>query len=214
MTQPEHRLIKRPIGISLFIVFTEVFILLTVSTACDRSVRTIDDNDRVTLSGNVHHDARAEFDRGTVSSSLLMARMILALRRNPQKQAELELYLAELHDPASSNFHHWLTPEEFGARFGVAAADIDAITGWLRSYGFTIDEAARGGAWINFSGSAGAIERAFHTSIHTYSVNGRIHHANAQDPTIPRGLSDVVAGIVTLHDFPRKPMNGAFIPDA
>ena len=183
-------------------------VLLAPSHAAAPHTRIIDENDMVTLSGNVYPDARAEFDRGASPSSLSIDRMILTLRRDQQKQAELDRYLAELHDPASSNFHRWLTPEGFGARFGPSSADLELITGWLRSHGFQIDEVARSGEWINFSGTAALVERAFHTPIHTYIVNGRTHHANARDPAIPRGLSDIVAGIVTLHDFPRKMMHG------
>jgi subtilase family serine protease len=209
-----HMLMKETIKKIIFIValLAGSAVLFAPSPASARPVRVIDDNDTVTLRGNVHPHARAEFDRGAVSSSLPIERMILALRRDPQKQAELEKYLIELHDPASSNFHRWLTPREFGARFGPPAEDIDAITGWLRSHGFVVEEVARSGAWINFSGSAGNVERAFHTPIHTYLVNGRTYHANAQDPAIPRGLSDVVAGVVTLHDFPRKVMNSGARP--
>lgn len=189
-------------------------VLFAPTHASARPSRVIDDNETVILRGNVHPSARAEFDRGAAPASLAMERMILSLRRDPQKQAGLDRYLVELHDPVSSNFHQWLTPDEFGARFGPAAEDLDAITGWLRSHGFTIDEVARSGAWINFSGSAQNVERAFHTLIHIYSVNGRTHHANARDPAIPRALSDIVAGIVTLHDFPRKMMNSGIKPAA
>jgi len=189
-------------------------VLFSPSHASMRPTRVIDDSDTVTLRGNVHPNARPQFDRGAAPSSLPMERMILSLRRDPQKQSDLDRYMVELHDPASSNFHRWMTPLEFGARFGPAMGDLDVITGWLRSHGFTIDEVARGGAWINFSGSAESVERAFHTPIHIYLVNGRTYHANAKDPAIPRGLFDIVAGIVTLHDFPRKMMNSGITPVA
>ena len=86
------------------------------------------------------------------------------------------------------------------------------MSGWLTSHGFVIEEVGKGRSWINFSGSAGDVERAFHTPIHTYVVNGRVHHANARDPEIPRALSDLVEGIVTLHDFPRKMMHSGPMP--
>ena len=46
------------------------------------------------------------------------------------------------------------------------------------------------------------VERAFQTNIRQYEVNGEIHHANATDPSIPRALSGLVQGVVSLHDFP------------
>ncbi len=102
--------------------------------------RIVDDNDRVVLKGNVHPLARPEFDAGAVDPAQPMGRMILSLRVNPSKQAELERLLAEQQDPSSPNYHRWLTPEEFGEQFGPDSKDIEVIIDWLTSQGFTIDE--------------------------------------------------------------------------
>src|SRR5208283_2340985 len=124
----------------------------------------------------------------------------------------LDQFLAGLQDPTSSDFHRWLTPEEFGNRFGPSPDDINAVTGWLTSHGFVVEAVGRGKSWINFSGTAGDVQAAFHTTIHIYQVNGRLYHANAEDPSIPRGLADVVAGVASLNDFPRKPMHSGMRP--
>lgn len=186
--------------------------LYTPAHAFARPARVIDDNDTVTLPGNMHPFARPEFDRGTADGSLPMERMILTLRLSSKRQAELDKFLAELHDPASPNFHRWLSPEQFKERFAPEPGDITLITGWLRSHGFVVEEVARGGAWINFSGSAGNVEQVFRTPIHNYSVGGRLYHANARNPSIPRGFADLVAGIVSLHDFPRMMMHSGVRP--
>ncbi|PYT65197.1 MAG: hypothetical protein DMG39_29890 [Acidobacteria bacterium] len=36
-------------------------------------------------------------------------------------------------------------------------------------------------------------------------MNGEEHWANAKDPQIPAALTPVVAGVATLHNFPKKP---------
>ncbi len=181
--------------------------LFAVSPSLALSPRVIDNNDTVILHGNVHPFASPEFDRGPTDQSLQMERMVLTLRLSDAQKVGLDGLLTELHNPASPNFHHWLTPEEFGSQFGPAHDDIDAITGWLVSCGFVVDEIAKGGLWINFSGSVATVESAFHTQIHDYYVNGRFYHANDRDPSIPQGLSDLVAGVVSLHNFPLKMMH-------
>lgn len=174
--------------------------------------RIVDDNDTAILYGNVNPLARPEFDRGPTNLSLPMERMVLTLKMDPERQAALEKFIAGLHDPGSPDFGQWLTPEEFGERFGHVPEDIKVITVWLISHGFVIEEVAKGRSWINFSGPVADVERAFHTQIHDYYVDGQLHHANAQDPSIPRGLSDLVGGIVSLDDFPRKAMNNGIRP--
>jgi subtilase family serine protease len=151
--------------------------------------------------------ARHEFDMRATNPPLHMERMILTLRLSEGKQAELERLPAELHDPAWPNFNKWLTPEEFGSRFVPSAQQIEVITGGLISSGFVVDEAPKGRHWINFSGTVDGVKRAFHAEIPDYYAKGRLHHANDRDPPIPRGLSDLAAGIVSLHDFRRKTMN-------
>ena len=166
---------------------------------------TIDDNDVVVLQGNVHPLARPGSDVGRADATLPMERMTLSLRLAPDRQAALDELLAEQQDPGSSNFHRWLTPEEYGARFGRSQQEISLVTAWLGAHGFVIDWVAKSLTWINFTGTAWDVENAFHTQIHDYVVEGQLHHANATDPAIPRALSGLVAGVVSLHDFRAKP---------
>ena len=161
----------------------------------------IDEKDRLLLHGNVHPRATPQYDVGPTDPSLPMKRMILLLKIAPEKQAELDRLLAELQDSSSPNFHRWLTPEEFGKRFGRSQEEIDMVCGWLVSQGFTVDETAKGGSWINFSGTVANVERAFHANMHDYNVDGHLYHANSKDPSIPRALTQVVAGPVRLHNF-------------
>jgi subtilase family serine protease len=185
---------------------------IVATPAFARTPRVLDDNDTVTLPGNVHPHARPEFDRGATDPSLPMERMILTLRRPSDKEAQLESLLSKQQDPSSSNFHQWLTPEEFGERFGTEKEDIETITGWLSSHGFSVEEVSRSRSSIIFSGSVSQVERAFHTSIHDYFVDGQLRRANSRDPALPRGLADLAKGIVSLHNFPRKAMHGGIRP--
>ena len=81
---------------------------------------------------------------------------------------------------------------------------------WLRSGGFTVEYQARGRNWIAFSGAAGQVQTAFHTQIHRYRVAGKMHFANATEPSIPAALEPVVLAVQGLDDFgpessPRRP---------
>ncbi len=165
--------------------------------------RVVNDADRMQLRGNTHPLARAEFDRGAADISAPMNNMVLSLSVRSGAQAELQTLLAQQQDPHSPNFHKFLTPEQFGARFGASDQDLADVTSWLTSQGFKIEEVGKGRLWINFSGNVQQVERAFQTNIHKYEVDGKMHQANATDPTLPRGFAGLVNGVVTLHNFPR-----------
>lgn len=163
--------------------------------------QAIDESRRVTLAGNVHPLATRAADRGPVDGSLAASRMFLVLKRSPEREAALEAAIEALHDRSSKSFHRWMTPEQFGARWGAAEADIAAVTAWLQSHGFTVAGPTAGRTAIEFSGTAEQVETAFHTPIHAYLVHGVLHYANASDPEIPEALAPVVAGVTALNDF-------------
>ncbi|MGB6555502.1 MAG: protease pro-enzyme activation domain-containing protein, partial [Candidatus Binataceae bacterium] len=170
-----------------------------------RITDAVDVNDLVTLKGNTHQLARPEFDRGPAPSDLALNRMLLILTRSPEQEAALKTLLDQQQDKSSPNYHHWLTPQQFGQQFGPADSDIAEVTAWLGSYGFHDVHVANGRVAIEFSGSASQVQSAFHTSIHKFVVDGAEHWANASDPQIPAALAPVVAGVFTLHDFYKAP---------
>ena len=163
----------------------------------------VDESRMITLSGNVHPLARPEFDQGIANPATRLDRMLLVLNSSPTQQADLDALLTAQQDPSSPLYHHWLTPAEFGARFGALDADLAQVTAWLGAQGFTIDEIAAGRRHIAFSGSVAQVAAAFRTTLHIYRVNETDHLANASDPQIPAALSGLVAGVVSLHDFRR-----------
>ena len=169
-----------------------------------RITQAIDDTQLVRLQGNVHPLARSEFDRGAAADSTPMNRMLLLLQRSPDQEAALRQLMDEQQSKDSPNFHQWLTPDQFGKQFGPADADIQAITDWLTRQGFQGIKVAAGRTVIEFSGNVGQVRNVFHTDIHKFLVKGEWRQANVSDPQIPVALAPVVAGVVSMHNFPRK----------
>ncbi|MGH9611520.1 MAG: protease pro-enzyme activation domain-containing protein, partial [Bryobacteraceae bacterium] len=179
-----------------------------VNDRSPRITQTINENRLVVLKGNTHPLARAEFDRGAARADLPMDRMLLVLKRSPEQDAALKDLLEKQQVKSSPEYHHWLTPEQFGQRFGPVDQDIQAVTFWLRSHGFHVNNVAKGRTVIEFSGTAGQVSEAFHTAIHSFVVKGEQHWANATDPRIPIALAPVVAGVATMNNFRSKPVAG------
>ncbi len=155
------------------------------------------------LRGNTHPLARAQYDHGVAPSNLPMQRMQLVLTRSPEQETALRKLIEDQQTKGSANYHKWIKPEEFGKQFGPSDSDLQIVTGWLQSQGFQVTSIAKGKTAIEFSGTAGQVQNAFHTAIHKYVVNGESHWANASDPSIPSALAPVVRGVLTLHNFPR-----------
>ena len=167
-------------------------------------MRPADEDSVLILPHTRHPLALPENDRGRVAPGLPMERVLLQLNGSPEQQAALDQLLEDQQDPGSPNYQSWLTPEQFGEQFGPVQQDLDAVTAWLQSHGFHDIAVAAGRRSIEFSGTAYQVERAFHTEIHLYVVEGETHIANATEIAIPSALSPVVAGVVSLNDFRRQ----------
>jgi subtilase family serine protease len=177
----------------------------------------IDPTRLVVLRGNTHPQARPEYDRGPVDPQMPLERMLLVLKRSPGREAALEAFMERQQDPESPDYHHWLEPEELGTLYGPSEADIAAVSNWLRNEGFTVEDVSKGRTFIHFSGTAGLVQRTFHTEMHHYTVNGEEHISNNADPSIPEALTPVVVGIFSLNDFFAKPQHidlGSFRRDS
>jgi subtilase family serine protease len=161
----------------------------------------VDDSRRIPLVGNTRREATANNDRGRVADDFPMQHMLLLLNRPPELEQEFEQYIDSLTDKSSPNFHHWLSPDEQGQTYGLAQEDIDTVTTWLESHGFTVGYVYPNRRVIDFSGTAGAIRTAFHTNIHRLEVRGEQHFANMTDPQIPEALAPSVLGVVSMNDF-------------
>ncbi len=194
---------------------TVLVFLLSCSSFLGQSVapprtlitQVVSDAQRITLGGNTSPRANAANDRGPVANSMPMQHVWLQLKRPPEQQAALDAYAKEVSDPNSPYFHKWISAAQFGSQFGLNAADVRAVTEWLESQGLKVDGVAGNGTLISFSGSAGQVSQAFHTSIHQLQENGETHFSNTTDPQIPAALAQAVAGIVKLNNFMPHPLH-------
>ena len=203
----------KPIAIcAVFLAVISVSLISQRSSGQSSSARSlitapVDESKLTVLRGNTHPLARPQYDQGLAPASLPMDRMMLVLKSSPEQVAALQTLLAQQTDKTSPNYHRWLTPQEFGQQFGVSDEDLQTITTWLESRGFQSIKISNGRNAIEFSGNAGQVQAAFHAPIHYYEVKGVQHFANSTDPAIPQALAPAVAGIASLHNFPKHRMS-------
>ncbi len=201
-----------------------ISILLTAWAACSviyaqpRLIKgPIQDAHRTSLTGHVHPLATAANDIGELDPSTPLPALTLVLRQTAAQQADLDTFLAAQQNPASPDYHHWLTPEQYADRFGASSDDIAKITAWLEQHNLHVTSVGRGRMSVSFTGTAGDVDQALQVSLHRYSVNGRNHFANTADPSLPTALQTAVRSIHGLHDFLMQPRSrlhqAALAPD-
>jgi subtilase family serine protease len=144
-----------------------------------------------------------------VADTAMMNHLQLILRPSAQRQAAAKQLIADQHDKNSPRFHQWITPEQFGANFGVTDADIATVTSWLTSHGFTVNNVYPNKTQIDISGTSAQVRAAFHTQENLYTVRQTVagvttpvtRRSNDSNIVIPAALQGVVAGVMGLNDF-------------
>src|ERR1700688_2026906 len=171
------------------------------SLVTSRIIQSIDENARITLKGNVRKDLATAPDFGSGEDGKPL-HLYLLLQRTTAQQADLDNLIARQQQPTAPEYHKWLAPKKFGARFGASPEDIAKITAWLESHGFQVRSVLNNASTIDFAATAGQVRDTFHTELHYFNIRGGKYLANVKDPQIPAALAPVVAGIKGLIKIP------------
>ena len=167
---------------------------------------TVNNNVRQVVQGTAPKSLIANStDAGRISGNQKLGRMLLLLAPSAKQDAAAAKTVTALHDPSSPTFHKWLTPAEFGHRFGVDEEDVAQVQQWLQSQGLIVNEVSHSRRFIVFSGNVSQVENAFSTQMHTYTYKDKSFISNSEEIQIPAALQSVVKGVVRLHSDPHSP---------
>jgi subtilase family serine protease len=108
--------------------------------------------------------------------------LVLPLRHQP----ELENFLQELYDPSSPSYRHFLTVEEFTARFGPSEEDYDAVIRFAEANGMDVVGTSRNRMNVDVKASVASIEKAFHVtmSVYPHPTENRTFYAPDREPGV------------------------------
>ena len=196
---------KRWTAVCAVVLAMAVTLVSQTTQRANRITQELNSGPVVTISGTVHPLTRQASDLGEANPGMRLESMTLNTAPSVAEKAELDALLEAQQNPKSAQYHQWLTPEEFGERFGLTEADLSQVTGWLETQGFTVKSVAPSRNLITFSGTVAQAERAFHTQIHQYRIGVDTRISNATEIAIPQGLANVVAGVGGLSGFRPKP---------
>ncbi len=148
-------------------------------------------------------------DLGSVPAELPVNTITLALARSPQQEQAFEQLLRDQQDPSSPEYHHWLTPDLIGERFGLSDNDIAVITAWLQSQGLQVSWVSPSRLFVGVTGTAANVGQAFGTELHYYNVNGKQLLSVSSDPTIPAALASAIRSVRGLYAIDERPAHFA-----
>ena len=171
--------------LSLSLVTTSLALALPATSALSIAPRvvvaratTLTPSDTV-----VHHVVTAHFD---------------VVLRQPH-QAELANFLSSLDNPASSIFHHFLTPTSFATRFGASTSAVNAVASYFTSYGLHVDTVNTARTLMALRGSSVDVARAFATPVESVrTMSGELVAQFVQPASVPSSIAVDVTNVIGL----------------
>ncbi len=130
----------------------------------------------------------------------------------PNPAAEQAAFAA-MYTPGSPTFHHFLTPAQFDAQYGVAQATFEAVRAFATAHGLTVANATGSRELIVLDGTVAQVQQTFGVTLHDYRGDGKTFYANTRGPLVPAGLP--ITGVIGLnnklgshlfHNGPDNPM--------
>ena len=131
------------------------------------------------------------------------SKLRLTLGLNPPQLAEEEKFLAGLQDKNSPNFHKYLTPEQWNARFAPSAQDEQAVVDWLTANGMTVTHRYPNRLVVDAEATSQVVEKAFAIQINSYKVGAAVEFSNDRDPVIPAHLVGILHSVGGLNSIQR-----------
>ena len=135
---------------------------------------------------------------GEVPSTQRLNLAIMLPLRNP---AELTALLGRLHDPASADYHRYLSVAQFTTQFGPTEQDYQQVIEFAKANGLTVTRTPANRLLVDISGSAGQIEAALHVKMGLYQhpTENRTFYSPDREPSLALGVP--VWHIAGLNDY-------------
>lgn len=114
---------------------------------------------------------------------------------------DLKDFVANLENPHSSQYHHYLSPQAFADKYSPSAADATAVANFLRAAGLRVTGIAPNRLLIDASGSVGQVEQALGITIGRYQLGNTTYFAPDRDPMLPDNIAPLVQNIGGLDSF-------------
>ena len=180
-----------------------VFLALLFALISARSAKA--EPGRMMLHGHVPAAVAGLVPKGRLSAT---NHLCLAIGLPLRNEAALNELLRQLYDPHSTNFHKFLAPPEFTARFGPTEQEYQAVIKFAEANGLTVAGTHPNRMVLDVEGSASNVEQAFHVTFRTYKhpTEARDFFAPVTEPSAPTNLSVVTVEGLSDYGLP-KPLS-------
>jgi subtilase family serine protease len=152
----------------------------------------------------LHHHVRPAVSSGqaiVVGTLPATQKMRLTIVLPLRNQAGLTELLAQLYDPSSPRYRHFLSVDQFTKQFSPAAEDYQAVVNFAQANGFTVTATPGNHLIVPITGTVAQVEKTFKLRMNVYQhpTEKRTFFSPDREPLL--NLSVPVAHIAGLNNF-------------
>jgi len=116
-------------------------------------------------------------------------------------KAALDALVAEMYDKTSLNYHHFLTLEQYKARFAPTAKEASVVRDFLQTHNLSVTAADQLNHYVKAQGRIGDVQTAFNTRINRAIIKGEVHRINVSEAKITGPAAALVSTVQGMDDL-------------
>src|SRR5437667_650199 len=171
--------------------------LIAVSLLAMRVVVRADQNSRTLLSG---HEVPLIQQAHLVQNTNPTQQLYLSIGMRLRNSSDLDSLLSAIYDPNSSQYHQYLSPDQFKQLFAPTSDQVQQVVLYLQSQGMTVTGVAPNNVLIDATATVAQVQQAFSVQIKTYQVGNHTFYANTASPSVPTSISQLITSIGGLDN--------------
>jgi subtilase family serine protease len=131
-----------------------------------------------------------------VADTAPAAKMTFRVYLNLRDQAGAEAAARAVSDPDSASFRKYLGTDQVRDRFAATDSTVKSVRTWLSGSGFAVGDVPSNRAYVEATGTADQVQKAFDVKLGKYNVKGRQLRASDKNLSVPAGLANDVLGVI------------------
>jgi subtilase family serine protease len=116
-------------------------------------------------------------------------------------KAGLDELVRQMYDRNSPNYRHWLTPQQYQARFAPTTADIAVVRDYLSANNLHVVYTDKMNHAVTVRGAVADVQRASGVQINRAIINGEVHRVPSGEPAVSGAAGKLVSVVQGLSDF-------------
>jgi hypothetical protein len=131
-------------------------------------------------------------------------RLKLAIGLASRDEQGLDTFVHDVYDPASTNYHRFLSPEQFAEKFGPTEQDYKTVIEYAKARGLNVTRQYSNRVVLDVEGSVSDIEKTLHVTLRTYQhpTEARTFYSPDVEPSLDLGVHVLHIGGLDNYTMP------------